>query len=263
MASQGGKGRCGHDGSMVARWLLRLPSRYRVAIAVWLAPAVATAIARWALGDDPTAAQVARLGYGIPALADGRLWTLVTGALVAQSLTIPLVPSFSFVAVALLEHKAGHWRSAVAFVAGQLLGVLLAALVTWPLRGSDGAFAREMTDTVDFGFSVGGFAAIGLWTCYLRAPLRRPLRVGIGLYLLGQLLLSGLVYDVSHPIGFLLGITAGARWLLPPRRLDRSPVRVPADVLWIVAGAAIGIAAGVLAGWNARGVGGLFGWGPD
>jgi len=246
----------------LAHAVVRLPARYRVAIAVVLVPALATAIARWALGDSPTAAQIDRLGYGWPNLEDGRVWTLLTGALVVRSLAISFVPSFSFFGVLLLEHKAGHWRTAVAFVAGQVLGVLLALLVTWPLKGRSGAFAQEMTETVDFGYSVGGFAALGLWSCYLGAPLRRPVHVAISCYLACQLLLSGLIYDVSHPLGWILGITAGARWLLPPDHVDRRPPRIPVDVRWMALAAVLGIVGGVVAGWNAGGIGGIFGWGP-
>ena len=250
-------------GADVGRTILHLPERFRVSLAVWLAPAVATLVARWVLGDDPTAAAVQRLGYGWPALEDGRLWTLVTGAVVVPSLAISLAPSFSLVGVVLLEARADHWRTAVAFVGGQLVGVVVALAITWPLHGSDGAFAHETTDTVDFGFSVGGFAALGLWTAYLSATWRRPLRLAITLYLLGQLLFAGHIYDVSHPIGWLLGITAGTRWLLPPDEPDRLPVQVPRDVAWLAVAGVIGTAAGVVAGWNAGGIGGIFGWGPD
>ena len=120
-----------------------------------------------------------------------------------------------------------------------------------------------MTETVDFGYSVGGFAALGAWTCYLRAPLRRPLRVGLSAYLVCQLLFSGLIYDVSHPLGWLLGITAGARWLLPPDHLDRRPLRIPIDILWIAVALVIGAAVGVATAWDAGGIGGIFGWGPS
>lgn len=252
----------GWSWSRLGRAILGLPRRYPVAIAVVLVPALATAVARWTLGGDPTAAQIDRVGYGWPNLEEGRVWTLVTGAVVAPSLAISFVPSFSFFGVLLLEHQAGHRRAAVAFVAGQVLGVLLALALTWPLMGHAGAFAREMTETVDFGYSVGGFAALGLWTCYVRAPLRRPVRVAVSCYLLCQLLLSGLIYDVSHPLGWMLGLTAGGRWLLPPDRLDRTPLRLPTDAWWVALAVVIGTVGGVVAAWSAGGIGGIFGWGP-
>ncbi len=240
---------------------MHLLGRYRVSLAVLLVPAVATWIARRALGADATDGDVMELGYGLPPLLDGRVWTLLTGAFVAPSLTVSLVPSFSFVAVVLLEHEARHARTLLAFLGGQILGVALALLVTWPLDSVDGAFAGEMTDTVDFGFSVGGFAALGMWTCYLRAPLRRPLRWGISGYLACQLVFSGLIFDVSHPIGWTLGIVGGSR-LMRPDRPDDAALRVPRDVGWILLGTLIGVGVGMFAAWHAGGVGGPFGWGP-
>lgn len=252
----------GWSWSGLGRAVIRLPGRYPVSIAVFVGPVLATMLARAALGADPTPAAIDRLGYGWPTLEEGRVWTLLTGAFVARSLAVSFVPSFSFFGVLLLEHRAGSWRSAVAFLAGQVLGVLLALVVTRPLDGSSGAFARQMTQTVDFGYSVGGFAALGLWTCYLRAAWRRPLRVAISCYLVCQLLFSGLIYDVSHPIGWILGLTVGARWLLPPTSLDRRPVRRPDDLCAIAIAVVVGTAGGVVAAWNAGGVGGIFGWGP-
>jgi hypothetical protein len=238
-----------------------LISRYRVSLLVLVLPAVATWIARRALGADATPAEIDELGYGLPPLLDGHVWTLFTGAFVVKSLTVSFVPSFSFIGVVLLEHRARHWRTLVAFLGGQVCGVLLALLLTAPLDGVDSAFANEMTDTVDFGFSVGGFAALGMWTCYLRAPLRRPLRWAIGCYLACQLLLSGLIYDVSHPIGWTLGIVVGAR-LMRPEHPDPVALRVPRDLWWIALGVVIGLGIGIVAAWDAGGIGGPFGWGP-
>lgn len=246
----------------MTRWIIGAPSRYRVAICVWLAPAVATTIARLVLGDDATTREIERLGYGWPTLERGWVWTLSTGMVVVKSLSISFVPSFSFVGVALLEHKASHWRTAVMFVAGQIVGVLLALVLTWPLRGRSGPVAHEMTETVDFGFSVGGFAALGMWTCYLGARLRLPLRLAISCYLGCQLLFSGLIYDVSHPIGWILGIVGGVR-LMAPARPDGRARRTTGDVGWAVFATVVGTVAGVVAAWQSGGIGGIFGWGPN
>ena len=245
----------------IGRTLVHLPIRYCVTLGVLLVPPLATMLARWALDHNPSPAEVAELGYGWPALEAGRWWTLVTGAVVSPSLAISFIPSYTFLAVALLEHKARHWRTLVALVGGQIGGVLLGLLVTIPWRGSSSAFAVEVTQTVDFGISVGGFACLGAWSCYLKAPLRRPLRWGVACYLIAQLLLSGLIFDVSHPMGWILGVVGGT-WLMRPQRLDRPAPRVPTDVLWIALGVVLGSAVGIVAGWNGGGVGGIFGWGP-
>jgi hypothetical protein len=228
---------------------------------VLIVPAAATALARWRLGADAPSSEVDVLGYGWPALEAARWWTPITGAVVSSSLVIPLLPSYTFVAVALQEHRARHWRTAVTLVGGQVGGMLLGLLLMAPLRGVDSDFARAQTTTIDFGISVGGFACLGAWTAYLSASWRRPLRVGISAYLLCQLLFSGLIFDVSHPLGWTIGIVAG-HWLVRPHEVDRTPISGGPDRAWIALGLAVGTAVGLLAAWNAGGVGGLLGWGP-
>jgi len=245
----------------VVHTIVRIPVDYRVSICVYLAPIVATLIARRWLGDDPTPEDVRRLGYGWPALEAGRWWSLVTGATVSSSLEASFIPGYTLFAVVLLEHVAKHWRTAVMVVGGQIGGVLLGLLVTAPLRGRTSAFAIEMTETIDFGISVGGFACLGAWTCYLSTRWRRPLRWAVTCYLAFQLLLSGLIFDVSHPMGWAIGVFGGAL-LMRPRSLDRTPMRLPADALWIALAIAVGSVVGIVAGWNGGGVGGIFGWGP-
>ncbi|CAN5688919.1 hypothetical protein BH10ACT3_BH10ACT3_02050 [soil metagenome] len=262
-----------------AQFVLQIPSRYRVSLGVLFAPAIATAIARWRLGTNPAEGSIRLLGYGWPTtLEDGRVWTLLTGAFVSRPLVISFAPSFSFISVVLLESKARHWRTAAVFLGGQIVGVLLALLLTAPLRGGDGAFAREMTQTVDFGFSVGGFAALGAWTCYIRPSIGRPVRWGVSIYLACMLLFSGLIFDVSHPIGWVLGIIAGRVFTSDRAEQNREahaigeqrgrpagpPVErlVAADVAWILVATGIGLGVGLYAAWNAGGVGGAFGWGP-
>jgi hypothetical protein len=83
----------------------------------------------------------------------------------------------------------------------------------------------------------------------------------VSCYLAAQLLLSGLIFDVTHPVGWTIGVVAG-RWLMRPAVVDRGPVRMPVDALWIGLGVVAGSAVGVVAGWTGGGVGGIVGWGP-
>jgi hypothetical protein len=85
--------------------------------------------------------------------------------------------------------------------------------------------------------------------------------VAVSLYLLCQLLISGLIFDVSHPLGWILGVVGG-QLLLRPKTLDRTPMRVPADVIWVVVAVVLGLTVGIIGGWTGGGVGGIFGWGP-
>lgn len=234
-------------------------TRYRVALGVIVVPILATLVARWALGADRTAADVGDLGYGLPALQEGRWWSLLTGMVLVDDLAIPL-PSFTVLAVALHEHVAGHWRALVALLGGQVLGVLLVLVAIIPLQDSTSAFAQEVTTSTDFGISVGGFACMGAWTAYLRSPLRRAVRVGVSCYQPGPLLLSGLIFDLSHPAGWLLGLLARP-FLMRPRRPDIRPVP-PSAWPWMVFAVLLGATIGAVAGWWGGGVGGIFGWGP-
>ena len=202
---------------------------------------------------------IRKLGYGVPALEEGRWWTLFTGTVLIESLAIPL-PSFTAIGVVVYEHVAGHWRTLVALIGGQVLGVLLILLVALPFRDDDGVIAQELTDV------------------HRLRDLRRRLRLP----------------------GRVDGLPAGAaaagpprRWQLlparaaavlrahlrlhPPRRLGPRPAGRPGPdapphedrrrsatvrrrvALAVVVGGTIGI----LAGWNDGGIGGIFGWGPE
>lgn len=248
-------------GERIVHTIVRIPIDYWVSICVFFAPAIANAAARAALGDDPSPSAILELGYGWPALEAGRIWTPFTGAIIDRGLEISFIPGYTFFAVVLLEHKAKHWRTILFLVGGQVAGVLLGLLLTWPLKGDTSPFAIEQTTVIDFGISVGGFACLGAWTAYLGAPWRRPIRVAVSCYLICQLLVSGLIFDVSHPMGWLLGLVGGQA-LMRPATLDRTPPRVPVDVIWLAVAVVLGTAVGIVAGWNGGGVGGLFGWGP-
>jgi len=243
----------------VARTLVQLLARYWVAISAYVVPLLATFVARAILGDHPTAAEIDNLGFGLPAFEDGRWWTLFTGTVLVGDLGIPL-PSFTVIAVILYEHVAGHLRALVALVGGQVFGVLIVLLAIIPLQNSTSAFAREVTNVTDFGISVGGFACLGAWSAYLRSPLRRGVRLSISAYHFGPLLLSGLIFDLSHPAGWALGLLAGP-YLMRPRQPDQRPVR-PTAWPWIIVATLVGAALGIYVGLSSSGVGGIFGWGP-
>ena len=234
--------------------------RYCVALGVIVVPILATLVARWVLGDDRTAADVSELGYGLPALQEGRWWTLFTGMVLIDDLAIPM-PSFTVIAVVLHEHVAGHWRALVALVGGQVLGILLVLLAIIPLQDNSSPFAQEVTNVTDFGISVGGFACMGAWTAYLRSPWRRAIRLGESFYHFGPLLLSGLIFDLSHPVGWFLGVLTGT-FLMRPKHPDARPVSGRLWP-WMLLAMVVGTAIGVYAGWSGGGIGGIFGWGPE
>ncbi|WP_040491538.1 hypothetical protein [Ilumatobacter nonamiensis] len=242
-----------------ARWVVALPMRFRATLLVWFITVAATYVARRALGDDPTEAERLRLGYGLPAMEDGRWWTLVTGAILLPSLAVP-VPSFTFIGMIIYERVAGHWRPLVAVYGGQILGMLIVILAIIPLRNNPSAFAQDVTNVTDFGISVGAFTCLGAWTAYLRPTTRRVIRWAISCYHVGPLLFSGVIYDLSHPTGWFIGLAIGP-WLMRPDHSERGPYTTRDRVFSAVA-AAIGVTIGIAVGWSTGGGTGIFGWGP-
>jgi phosphatidylglycerol lysyltransferase len=239
----------------VARFL----SRYRVTVGFVVVFVLWTLLLRAHYGLDGGERAVDELGFGLPALEEGRLWTLLTGIPFADSLG--LVPQWQTVlGLALFERVAGHWRTVVVFLVGHVTAVLVVSAVLWPLRHVDQAWLHAMATTVDNGSSIGGFAVIGAWTASLSAPWRRYWRVALSCYFPGLTLLSGHIYDITHPVGWATGVFLGSRMLAD--RHDPTPLTARQQWLGTSIAVVIGVAAGIYFGWTGGGDGGPFGWGP-
>jgi hypothetical protein len=240
-----------------ARAIVQLPGRYWVAIAAYVVPVLATFVARALLGDNPTTAEIDNLGFGLPAFEDGRWWTLFTGFVLVDDLAIPR-PTLILLGVAAYEHVAGHARALAVLLAGHVVAVLLGIALFVPFEDSGNVLARTVTSAIDFGTSNGCYACLGAWTCYLASPWRRRVRWWQSVWLVGPLLFSGHIYDVTHPIGWAFGMWAGVR-LMAPDRPDPTPFdrrEWPGLLLAI----AIGAVCGLYSGYTGGGPGGLFGW---
>jgi len=241
----------------VGRWT----SRLRVTLAVSAVCVVAMVWAKAALGDGAAGEIVARFGYGLPALEDGRPWTILTGLPLESSLSLIPQP-ITVVALVVYERVARHLRTIGVFVGGHVVAVLVLAGFLWVVQDPTNDWLRTMTQTLDVGSSNGAFACLGAWTAHLRAPTRRRVRLGIGCYLPVLLLISGHVYDLSHPIGFVFGLAVGPVLARGTRRpYDPAPWQ-RRELPWLVLVAVIGLAYGCYDAWNPGGTGGPFGWGP-
>ena len=88
------------------------------------------------------------------------------------------------------------------------------------------------------------------------------MRLGLSCYFVGPLLLSGLIFDLTHPMGWVIGLVLGVLLIngtdhpYDSARLERR------ELPWLVAIATAGAVAGVVGGWTGGGIGGVFGWGP-
>lgn len=144
------------------------------------------------------------VAYGLPAFAEGRWWTPVTGTFFVNQPWVYALTIASFAGMAYLEFRRGSRVALAYFGVGQLFAICasalflsLAVLTSWPWAHAEAA-------TLDVGPSGGTMAclaaAVGL--------LRSPWRVRVWLVLLGgvfvALLFWGSLADLEHAFAVLL-----------------------------------------------------------
>jgi lysylphosphatidylglycerol synthetase-like protein (DUF2156 family) len=209
-------------------------------VAAMLVVGVATGSLWSPLVDRPLFDQVA---YGLPALLEGRWWTPVTGSFFALTPLqyLPVAGGFALL-VGWSEWRIGTRRAVVATVVGQLVGVLGAALVLQLLGGTSSSWgwAARVADDLDVGFSAGAIAAVAAASASLLAPWRARVRLVVVLYVVLAFLYIGLLWDLEHLLGGVLGLVLGP-FLLGRRpelrlpRMTRHEWRVLAATLFVVA----------------------------
>ncbi|HEV2783129.1 MAG TPA: DUF2156 domain-containing protein [Actinophytocola sp.] len=144
------------------------------------------------------------IAYGLPALTEGRMWTLGTGALFAVTplCYVAVIGSFALLA-GFAERRLGTARTVVACVYGHLAGVL----------GAAGLIAAGLGDrwlhSLDVGFSAGAMAAAAIASATLARPWRRLARLALITYCVGAIVVLGQLADVEHLVAVLCGLPAG------------------------------------------------------
>jgi lysylphosphatidylglycerol synthetase-like protein (DUF2156 family) len=193
-----------------------------------------------ALETRPLFEQVA---YGLPAFQDGRWYTVVTGALfaIAPWQYVPVAGGFLLL-VGWSEWHLGTRRTAIVTVVGQAGAVLLAAAVLVPLSASGWDWAVRIADDLDVGFSAGALAAVSAATVVVRPPWRARIRLVVVLYAAISFLYIGVLWDLEHVFGVLIGLAAGPllvgrRPQLGRPRLSRHEWRTLAALLFVLSAA--------------------------
>lgn len=150
------------------------------------------------------------VAYGLPAFRDGRWWTVVTGSLFALTPLqyLPVAGGFA-VLVGWAEWRFGTRRTAIAAVTTQAVGVLGAALLLAILEPTGWQWAVRIADDLDVGFSAGAIGAVAAATAVVSPPWRGRIRYILVLYIVLALLYLGVLWDVEHLIGGLLGLAMG------------------------------------------------------
>ncbi|MHC3000148.1 bifunctional lysylphosphatidylglycerol flippase/synthetase MprF [Microbacterium sp. HJ5] len=151
--------------------------------------------------EDPLFGSVA---YGLPALAEGRWWTPVTGTFFVDH---PIVYAFvipSFAGLAYLEHRRGSLSALGYFGVGQLFAIFASALFLWAASALPWPWAQAEAAVLDVGPSGGTLAGIAAAVGLLASPWR----VRGWLFLLGfsfvTLFFWGSLADLEHAFAVLL-----------------------------------------------------------
>lgn len=149
-------------------------------------------------------------GWGLPAFAEGKWWTILVGAFIAPEpwmylLILPLI----ILGGGYIEYKYGAVRMLVTLFATHIASVAIVSLFIYVLQPMGVPLAVEFAKIKDVGMSNAGFGAIGVGTAALATAWRKRVRSGLFLYSLAFALFSGLIWDFTHMTALLVGFAIG------------------------------------------------------
>jgi phosphatidylglycerol lysyltransferase len=211
---------------------------------------------------DPNDATVTALQFGLPAFQEGRWWTIYTGAVTFNDPAFYLfVGALLGVGLGLYERRVGSLRAATALVVTHTVGVVVPALLLWPLAGSDWAWAAHLADQLDAGLSAGGFGVAGAATALLNRPWRGRIRIFLTAFFIVLLLTSGLLWDLEHFAAWIAGLLIGPKLAGRGRHSAARPDLAETRVLIALLVGSFAVANVVQYAYP--GIGGALGPGPD
>ena len=144
------------------------------------------------------------VAYGLPALAEGRWWTPVTGTFFVNQPWVYVLTIAGFAGMAYLEVRRGSLAALAYYWVGQLFAIFATALVLWVLSQLPWEWAQTQAQAVDVGASGGTMACIAA-AVGLFVP---PWRVRAWLVLLGFVFVAmifwGAIADLEHLLAVLL-----------------------------------------------------------
>jgi hypothetical protein len=151
-------------------------------------------------GDD--------VSYGLPAFADGRMWTLITGAFFAVTplCYVAVIGSFALL-TGFAERRLGTYRTVLACVYSHTAGILGAASLVAVGLGD------RWSDAIDVGFSAGAMGAAAIATATLPRRRQRFVRAGLLGYCVVALLVLHQLADLEHLVAVLAGLPLGRTFL--------------------------------------------------
>lgn len=152
------------------------------------------------------------VGYGLPALEDGRWYTLITGVFFALHPWMYLfVVGFFAVLTGFAEWRLGTRRTMVVAILGQVVAVLVVALVFLIFRDGPWEWADKRGTELDVGFSAGMLATVAVASATLRPPWRLRIRLALWFYVLFSLFVVGQMADAEHFVAVVLTLPFSSR----------------------------------------------------
>lgn len=153
---------------------------------------------------------LANYGYGIPSLADGRIWTVFTGALVApEPYMYATILASVLVGAGYLEYKVGLKKMLIVLVATHVIALLVSYAIILLFEQFNVLWAIEFARTLDIGMSNAGLGVLGAATAGFSMLWKKRVRFIVLIYLTAMLLYSGIIWDLTHLVAFIVGMLLG------------------------------------------------------
>ena len=149
-------------------------------------------------------------GYGLPSFSEGRWWTIATGAAISpKPWMYVIILLVVILGCGFIEYHYGTMRMLGVVIITHVGSILLTALILVIFRNYNVVWAVELAKVRDLGLSNAGFGAVGAASTGLAMLWRRRVRLFVLLYCVTLILYSGLIWDLTHFIAFIIGIAIG------------------------------------------------------
>lgn len=153
---------------------------------------------------------VSQYGFGLPSFEEGRWWTIFTGAAIApEPWMLIVILTAVIVGCGFIEYFYGTLRMLAVVLITHVGSIVITAGLLSVLDKFNIIWAVELARVKDVGFSNAGFGAVGAVTAGLPMLWRRRARAFVFIYCVTFILYSGLIWDITHFIAFLIGISLG------------------------------------------------------
>ncbi|MFD9829687.1 phosphatidylglycerol lysyltransferase domain-containing protein [Tsukamurella tyrosinosolvens] len=154
------------------------------------------------------------LAVGVPAIEEGRWWTVFTAGFFAISPGQYLTGVLAFaLAVGWAERRLGSGRVLFVIVTAQVAGLVGAIAIVAGLRALGSDWAAELAAVRDLGCTTAAMGAIAACTATLRSPWRFRARSALTAYVVVSLLFWGTFADVTHIVAVGMWLVLGERFL--------------------------------------------------